>query len=419
MNAQPEDTALNRRHRVVVIGSGFGGLNAVKKLKRADVDIKLIARTTHHLFQPMLYQVATGIVAEGAIAPPTRMILRGQHNAQVLLGDVTHIDLSRQVRRLGVARPQLRNPFRQPDHRCRGRPVLLRQRPVRRIRARHEVHRRRAGIARSHHERIRGGRAVQRSGATQEAAHVHRRRRGTDRRRDGRPDRRTRGLHAQRRLTAISIRRRHGSSCWTPPPRYCRRWARISARRPPRGWKRWASKSNSARWSPTSTATASQSRTPTAPPVASSRPAKCGRPVSPPAPWAAIWPASRASNSTAQAGSRCCPTCRFPVTPTCSSSGTWPLSTACPGLRRAPSRAASTPRSTIKAELAGADPGPARAVPVLRQRLDGRGVAVLRGGENRSARVRRHHRLVRLAAAALGLPDRVQEQGHHGAVVDR
>ena len=93
MNVQPEDTALNRRHRVVVIGSGFGGLNAVKKLKRANVDIKLIARTTHHLFQPMLYQVATGIVAEGAIAPPTRMILRGQHNAQVLLGDVTHIDL--------------------------------------------------------------------------------------------------------------------------------------------------------------------------------------------------------------------------------------------------------------------------------------------------------------------------------------
>src|SRR5690349_2957134 len=95
MNAQPEDTAVTRRHRVVVIGSGFGGLNAVKKLKRADVDIKLIARTTHHLFQPMPYQVPTGIVAEGAIAPATRMILRGEHNAQVLLGDVTHIDLKR------------------------------------------------------------------------------------------------------------------------------------------------------------------------------------------------------------------------------------------------------------------------------------------------------------------------------------
>lgn len=95
MSAQPEDTAVpNARHRVVVIGSGFGGLNAVKKLKRADVDIKLIGRTTHHLFQPMLYQVATGIVAEGAIAPPTRVILREQRNVQVLLGDVTHIDLA-------------------------------------------------------------------------------------------------------------------------------------------------------------------------------------------------------------------------------------------------------------------------------------------------------------------------------------
>ena len=93
MSAQPEDTAANRKHRVVVIGSGFGGLNAVKKLKHANVDIKLIARTTHHLFQPMLYQVATGIVAEGAIAPLSRVILRGQHNVQVLLGDVTHIDL--------------------------------------------------------------------------------------------------------------------------------------------------------------------------------------------------------------------------------------------------------------------------------------------------------------------------------------
>lgn len=95
MSAQPGDTAApGARHRVVVIGSGFGGLNAVKKLKHADVDIKLIARTTHHLFQPMLYQVATGIVAEGAIAPPTRVILRKQRNVQVLLGDVTHIDLA-------------------------------------------------------------------------------------------------------------------------------------------------------------------------------------------------------------------------------------------------------------------------------------------------------------------------------------
>lgn len=83
-----------RRHQVVIIGSGFGGLNAAKKLKHANVDIKLIARTTHHLFQPLLYQVATGIVSEGDIAPPTRVVLRRQRNVQVLLGDVTHIDLA-------------------------------------------------------------------------------------------------------------------------------------------------------------------------------------------------------------------------------------------------------------------------------------------------------------------------------------
>ena len=57
------------RHRVVVVGSGFGGLFAVKRLKRADVDVTLIAKTTHHLFQPLLYQVATGILSEGEIAP--------------------------------------------------------------------------------------------------------------------------------------------------------------------------------------------------------------------------------------------------------------------------------------------------------------------------------------------------------------
>ena len=94
--SHPGATATDR-HKVVIIGSGFGGLNAAQTLKRADVDIKLIARTTHHLFQPLLYQVATGIISEGEIAPPTRLILRKQENAQVLLGDVTHIDLAKQT----------------------------------------------------------------------------------------------------------------------------------------------------------------------------------------------------------------------------------------------------------------------------------------------------------------------------------
>src|ERR671919_274489 len=91
--SHPGATATDR-HKVVIIGSGFGGLNAAKALKHADVDIKMIARTTHHLFQPLLYQVATGIISSGEIAPPTRVILRKQKNAQVLLGDVTHIDLA-------------------------------------------------------------------------------------------------------------------------------------------------------------------------------------------------------------------------------------------------------------------------------------------------------------------------------------
>jgi NADH dehydrogenase len=93
--SHPGATATDR-HKVVIIGSGFGGLNAAKALKRADVDIKLIAKTTHHLFQPLLYQVATGIISSGEIAPPTRIILRKQKNVQVLLGEVTHIDLANQ-----------------------------------------------------------------------------------------------------------------------------------------------------------------------------------------------------------------------------------------------------------------------------------------------------------------------------------
>ncbi|WP_051020707.1 NAD(P)/FAD-dependent oxidoreductase [Nocardia araoensis] len=87
-------TVENGRHRVVVIGSGFGGLFGTKHLKRADVDITLISKTSTHLFQPLLYQVATGILSVGEIAPATRLVLRKQKNAQVLLGEVTDIDLT-------------------------------------------------------------------------------------------------------------------------------------------------------------------------------------------------------------------------------------------------------------------------------------------------------------------------------------
>ena len=90
----PEGDGAGRRHHVVVIGSGFGGLFATQALKRADVDVTLIAKTTHHLFQPLLYQVATGILSEGEIAPSTREILGRQRNSRVQLGEVTGIDLA-------------------------------------------------------------------------------------------------------------------------------------------------------------------------------------------------------------------------------------------------------------------------------------------------------------------------------------
>jgi NADH dehydrogenase len=84
----------SRKHKVVIIGSGFGGLFSAKSLKHADVEVTMIAKTTHHLFQPLLYQVATGILSQGEIAPATRDVLSGQKNASVILGEVTDIDLA-------------------------------------------------------------------------------------------------------------------------------------------------------------------------------------------------------------------------------------------------------------------------------------------------------------------------------------
>ena len=73
-------------HRVVIVGSGFGGLFAAKTLRREPVEVTLIAATNHHLFQPLLYQVATGILSTGEIAPVTRDVLRRQRNLTVELG---------------------------------------------------------------------------------------------------------------------------------------------------------------------------------------------------------------------------------------------------------------------------------------------------------------------------------------------
>ena len=89
--ARPAPARTGRPH-VVIVGGGFGGLNAARALKRADVDITLVDRTNHHLFQPLLYQVATAVLAPSDITIPIRYVLRRQRNVTVLMADVKAID---------------------------------------------------------------------------------------------------------------------------------------------------------------------------------------------------------------------------------------------------------------------------------------------------------------------------------------
>ncbi|MCT1411216.1 NAD(P)/FAD-dependent oxidoreductase [Corynebacterium sanguinis] len=94
------ETALRpsgNRHHVVIIGAGFGGIFAARELADADVDVTIINRTNHHLFAPLLYQVATGILSTGEIATSVRQILSGQDNVDVVRGDVTDIDVEAQT----------------------------------------------------------------------------------------------------------------------------------------------------------------------------------------------------------------------------------------------------------------------------------------------------------------------------------
>src|SRR5690349_16766648 len=85
------------RHRVVIIGGGFGGLAAVQRLKGADVDITIIDRRNHHLFQPLLYQVATTALSPSEIAWPIRMLVRNRPEVTTLLANVVGIDKAAQL----------------------------------------------------------------------------------------------------------------------------------------------------------------------------------------------------------------------------------------------------------------------------------------------------------------------------------
>src|SRR6478672_10900299 len=92
------------KHHVVVVGGGFGGLNATRALRRADVQITLIDRRNFHLFQPLLYQVATGGLSPANIAAPLRSVLRKQKNCTVILGEVTGFDVPGKAVQVGDQR---------------------------------------------------------------------------------------------------------------------------------------------------------------------------------------------------------------------------------------------------------------------------------------------------------------------------
>jgi NADH:ubiquinone reductase (H+-translocating) len=82
------------RTRIIIVGGGFGGLAGAKALRNSPADVVLIDRTNHHVFQPLLYQVATSVLAPGQIGSPIRGILRNQENTTVILGEVTGVDIN-------------------------------------------------------------------------------------------------------------------------------------------------------------------------------------------------------------------------------------------------------------------------------------------------------------------------------------
>src|SRR3954464_9972121 len=87
-------SARRRRHRVVMVGGGFGGLEAAKRLKKTNVDVTVVDRHNHLLFQPLIYQVAAGALSSGQVAAPIRHLLKRQANATLLMAAVTDVDVA-------------------------------------------------------------------------------------------------------------------------------------------------------------------------------------------------------------------------------------------------------------------------------------------------------------------------------------
>ena len=414
--SHPGATATDR-HKVVIIGSGFGGLNAAKALKRADVDIKLIAKTTHHLFQPLLYQVATGIISEGEIAPPTRMILRKQENAQVLLGEVTHIDLANQT----VTSVLLGHTYVTPydsliiaagagqsyfgnDHFAEWAPGMKTIDDALELRGRilgaFEQAERSSDPARR--EKLltfvvvgAGPTGVEMAGQIA----------------------RTRRPHAQGRVPPHRLDQAHvillDAAPAVLPPMGEKLGMKAKARLEKMGVEIQLG---------AMVTDVDRNGITVKDSDGTIRRIECATKV-----WSAGVSASPLGRDLAQqcdvevdrAGRvKVLPDLSVPGHPNVFVVGDMAAVDGVPGMAQGAIQGAKYAAKAIKAELQGRQSRRARAVPVLRQGLDGDGVAVQRGRPDRQARVRRLHRLAGLAGAAPGLSGRLQDQGHHVAVVD-
>ena len=253
------------RHQVVVVGGGFGGLNAVRALAHADVDVTVVDRTNHHLFQPLLYQVAAGILPPGT--DRARAARRDQEAGERARGAGRGHRLSTSKagteaggHRLRPGRAAAHAALRHARRRRGGDPLLLRPRRVRSLRPRHEDDRERPASAGPDPARVRDGRARDRPGRAGGVADVRRDRGGSDRCRAGGAGRRARAQGAATRLP-------HGRHEGGPDPapggggRGARPVPREAARRTPStSWRRWASRCGSTRWPSTWTTRASPSR---------------------------------------------------------------------------------------------------------------------------------------------------------------
>ena len=246
---QAERDATSRaaqRHRVVVVGGGFGGLNAVRALAHADVDVTVVDRTNHHLFQPLLYQVAAGILPPGLIAPALRSVIKKQRNARALLADVNDLDLEpRVVHADGAGRARASTlPYDTlvvaagATHSYFGRDDFAEFAPGMKT-IEDARHLRDADPA-----RLRDGRAGHRPGGAGRVADLRRDRRRPDRAWSSSarwPSWRTRCCRA---TTGRSTPARRGSSCSRARPSVLPPFAeKLQALHAPARWRRWASRS--------------------------------------------------------------------------------------------------------------------------------------------------------------------------------